>query len=144
MPDLKFDRVYYKKYNNSRINIENGILVLTEVKENCEVLKIDKTKYGYQKAIVQLVEPNLCDIMKVWEAQINEYLKGEGIPPIKILCVDKIYPKTIIHNPNDASFIITIKSVWINDENKPFLQLWLEQSSAIIIFSLKIIIVIKK
>ena len=23
---LKFDRVYYEKYNTSRINIENGIL----------------------------------------------------------------------------------------------------------------------
>ena len=63
--------------------------------------------------------------MKVWEAQINEYLEGEGIPQIKILYGDKIYPKTTIHSPNDAS-IITIKIVWINDENKPFLQLWLE------------------
>ena len=63
--------------------------------------------------------------MKVWEVQINEYLKGEGIPPIKILYGNKIYPKIIIHNPTDAS-IIKIKSVWINDENKPFLPLWLE------------------
>ena len=43
---LKFDRIYYEKYNTSRINIENGNLVL---KEHCKVLKIDKTKYGYQK-----------------------------------------------------------------------------------------------
>ena len=63
--------------------------------------------------------------MKVWEVQINDYLKGEGIPPIKILYGNKIYPKTIIHNPTDAS-IIKIKSVWVNNENKPFLQLWLE------------------
>ena len=27
---LKFDRAYYEKYNTSRINIENGILVLKE------------------------------------------------------------------------------------------------------------------
>ena len=63
--------------------------------------------------------------MKLWETQINGYLKGEGIPPITILCGNKIYPKTIIHNPIDAS-IIKIKSVWINDKNKLFLQLWLE------------------
>ena len=44
MSKLEFDRVYYKKYDTSRINIENGILVL---KEHCEILKIDKTKYGY-------------------------------------------------------------------------------------------------
>ena len=55
----------------------------------------------------------------------DEYLKGESIPPMKIVYGNKIYPKTKIHNPNDVS-IITIKSVWINDEGKPFLQLWLE------------------
>ena len=99
---LKFDRVYYEKYNTSRINIENGILVL---KEHCEILKIDKTKYGYQKAVVQLGQPDLCYLMKVWETQINDYLKSEGIPPIKIVYRNKIYPKTIIHNPTDASII---------------------------------------
>ena len=119
---LKFDRENYEKYNTHRINIENGILVL---KEHCNVLNIDKTKYGYQKAVVQLNQPNLCDVMKVWETQINGYLKNEGIPPITILYGNKIYPKTIISNPTKAS-TIKIKSVWFNDENKPFLQLWLE------------------
>ena len=119
---LKFDRVYYEKYNTSRINIENGNLVL---REHCKVLKIDETKYGYRKAVVQLDQPDLYNLMKLWETQINGYLKGEGIPPITIVYGNKIYPKTIIHNPTNAS-IIKIKSVWINDENKPFLQLWLE------------------
>ena len=63
--------------------------------------------------------------MKLWETQINGYLKGEGIPPITIVYGNKIYPKIIIHNPTNAC-IIEIKSVWIDDENKPFLQLWLE------------------
>ena len=119
---LKFDRVYYEKYNTSRINIENGILV---IKEHCKVLKIDKTKYGYQKAVLQLDQPDLYNLMKLWETQINGYLKGEGIPPMTIVYGNKIYPKTIKHNPTDAS-IIKIKSVSINDKNKPFLQLWLE------------------
>ena len=99
---LKFDRVYYEKYNTSRINIENGNLVL---KKHCKVLKIDKTKYGYQKAVVQLDQPDLCNLMKLWETQINGYLKGEGIPPITIVYCNKIYPKTIIHNPTIASII---------------------------------------
>ena len=116
---LKFDHVYYEKYNTSRINIENGNSVL---KEHCKVLKIDKTRYGYQKAVVQLDQSDLCNLMKLWETQINGYLKGEGIPPITIIYGNKIYPKTIIHNPTDVS-IIKIKSVWINDKNKPFLQL---------------------
>ena len=119
---LKFDREYYEKYNTSRINIENGILIL---KEHCEVLKIDKTKYDYKKAVVQLEQPDLCNLMKLWEKQINGYLKGEGIPSITIVYGNKIYPKTIIHTSIGVS-IIKIKSVWINDENKPFLQLWLE------------------
>ena len=89
---LKFDRVYHEKYNTSRINIiENGILVPKEVKE---------TKYGYRKAVVQLAQPDLPNLMEVWETQINEYLKGEGITPIKIVYGNKIYPKTKIHNPN--------------------------------------------
>ena len=121
---LKFDRVYYEKYNTSRIDIENGILV---VKEHCEILKIDGTKYGYRKAVLQLDQPDLCNLMELWETQIhvNGYLKGEDIPPITIVYGNMIYPKTIIHNPTTTS-IIEIKSVWINDENKPFLQLWLE------------------
>ena len=41
MSNLKFDRVYHKKYDNSKINIGNGILVL---KEHYEILKIDETK----------------------------------------------------------------------------------------------------
>ena len=93
--------------------------------EHCKVLKIDKTKYGNQKAVIQLEQPDLCSLVKLWETQINGYLKGEGIPPITILYGNKIYPKTIIHNTTDAS-IIEIKSVWINDKNNPFLQLWLE------------------
>ena len=119
---LKFDREYYEEYNTSRINIENGVLILNK---HCKVLKIDKTKYDYKKAVVQLEQPDLCNLMKLWEKQINEYLEGEGILPITIVYNKKIYPKTIIHNPTEES-IIKIKSVWINNENKPFLQLWLE------------------
>ena len=43
--------------------------------------------------------------MKLWEKQINEYLKSEGIPPITILYGNKIHPKTIILNPKKASII---------------------------------------
>ena len=63
--------------------------------------------------------------MKLWEKQLNGYLEGGGITIITIVYGNKIYPKTIIHKPTKKS-IIKIKSVWINNENKPFLQLWLE------------------
>ena len=52
MSNLKFNRVYYEKYNYSKINIGNGILVL---KGHYEILKIDKTEY-----VVQLDQPDLC------------------------------------------------------------------------------------
>ena len=60
--------------------------------------------------------------MKDLEAQMNEYLKDEGIGPITMLYGNKIYPKTHIRDTSS----IKIRNVWINDENKPFPQLWLE------------------
>ena len=60
--------------------------------------------------------------MDKWEDQINKYLVDQGIPSITILYDNRIYPKTYLDNPTNASVI----KVWINDENKPFLQLWLE------------------
>ena len=117
---LKFTKEYFDKYASKRINIENGFL--KPKKEDFRIIKIEKTNYGYQKAVVELEQPELCDLMNVWERQINEYLKDEGIPPIKILYDNKSYPKTHIRNGST----IKIKSVWINNENKSFPQLWLE------------------
>ena len=119
---LEFNRVYYKKHNSSKIKIKNGILVLNE---DCDIIKIDKTDYDYRKAVVELHNQDLYDLMDKWEDQINEYLVDQGIPSITILYDNRIYPKTYLDNPTNAS-VIKIKGVWINDENKPFLQLWLE------------------
>ena len=114
---LKFNRVYYKKHNTSKIKIKNGILVLNE---DCDIVKID-----YRKAVVELDNQDLYDLMSGWEDQINKYLEDQGVTPITILYDNKIYPKTSFDNPSNAS-VIKIKGVWINDENKSFLQLWLE------------------
>ena len=117
---LEFTNEHFEKYGTKRINIENGFL--KPKKEDFRIIKIEKTNYGYQKAVVELDQPDLHNLMNVWETHINEYLKDEGIPPIKILYGNKIYPKTHIRNGST----IKIKSVWINKENKPFPQLWLE------------------
>ena len=119
---LKFNRVYYKKHNTSKIKIKNGILVLNE---GCDIVKIDKTEFDYQKAVVELDDQDLYDLMSGWENQINKYLEDQKVTPITILYDNRIYPKTCLDNPSNAS-VIKIKGVWINDENKPFLQLWLE------------------
>ena len=82
MSELKFNRVNNEKYNTVSINIEHAFLTL---KENCEILKIEKTKWHYRKTVIQLNQSDLCETIKLWETQINDYLKGEGISPITIL-----------------------------------------------------------
>ena len=114
---LKFNRVYYKKHNTSKIRIKNGTLVLNE---DCDIVKIDKTEYE-----LELDDQDLYDLMSGWENQINKYLEDQKVTPITILYDNRVYPKTCLDNPSNAS-VIKIKGVWINDENKPFLQLWLE------------------
>ena len=94
MNELKFNRVNNDKYNTASINIENAFLTL---KENCEILRIEKTKWHYRKTVIQLNQPDLCETIKLWETQINDYLKGEGISPITILYNKRIYPKTLLH-----------------------------------------------
>ena len=119
---LKFNRVYFKKNNTSKIKIKNGTLVLNE---DCEIVKIDKTEYDYQKAVVELDDQALYDLMSEWEDRVNKYLEEQELTPVTILYDNKVYPKTYLDNPSNASFI-KIKGVLINNENKPFLQLWLE------------------
>ena len=124
MNELKFNRVNNDKYNTVSINIEHAFLTL---KENCEILKIEKTKWHYRKTVIQLNQPDLCETIKLWETQINDYLKGEGIRSITILYDKKIYPKTLLHVVKKGKVnYIKLKGIWVNESNKPFLQLWLE------------------
>ena len=124
MSELKFNRVNNEKYNTVSINIEHAFLTL---KGNCEILKIEKTKWHYRKTVIQLNQPDLCETIKLWETQINDYLKGEGISPITILYSKIIYPKTLLYAVKKGKVnYIKLKGIWVNDSNKPFLQLWLE------------------
>ena len=121
---LKFNRVNNEKYNTKSINIEHAFLTL---QENYEVLKIEKTKWNYRKTVVQLNQPDLCDLIKLWETEVNVYLKAEGIEPVNILYGNKIYPKTTLFNTkNTRIYYIKHKGIWVNDKNTPFPQLWLE------------------
>ena len=123
MNELKFSRLNNDKYNTVSINIENAFLPLRD----CEILKIEKTKYHYRKTVIQLNQPDLYETIKLWETQINDYLKGEGISPITILYNKKIYPKTLLYVIKKGKVnYIKLKSIWVNESNKPFPQLWLE------------------
>ena len=123
MNELKFSRLNNDKYNTVSINIENAFLTLRD----CEILKIEKTKYHYRKTVIQLNQTDLYETIKLWETQINDYLKGEGIGSITILYNKKIYPKTLLYVIKKGKVnYIKLKSIWVNESNKPFPQLWLE------------------
>ena len=123
MNELKFSRLNNDKYNTVSINIENAFLTLRD----CEILKIEKTKYHYRKTVIQLNQTDLYETIKLWETQINDYLKGEGIGSITILYNKKIYPKTLLYVIKKGKVnYIKLKGIWVNESNKPFPQLWLE------------------
>ena len=123
MNELKFSRLNNDKYNTVSINIENAFLTLRD----CEILKIEKTKYHYRKTVIQLNQTDLYETIKLWETQINDYLKGEGISRITILYNKKIYPKTLLYVIKKGKVnYIKLKGIWVNESNKPFPQLWLE------------------
>ena len=123
MNELKFSRLNNDKYNTVSIDIENAFLTLRD----CEILKIEKTKWHYRKTVIQLNQPDLYETIKLWETQINDYLKGEGISPITILYNKKIYPKTLLYVIKKGKVnYIKLKGIWVNEQCKPFPQLWLE------------------
>ena len=123
MSELKFNRINNDKYNTVSINIEHAFLTLRD----CEILKIEKTKWYYRKTVIQLNQPDLYEKIKLWETQINDYLKGEGISPITILYNKKIYPKTLLYVIKKGKVnYIKLNGIWVNESNKSFPQLWLE------------------
>ena len=123
MSELEFSRRNNKKYNTISITIKKGVLVL---KKNYEILKINKTKWGYKKAVIQLDDPDLLERIKQWETRVNNYLKRERVGgPVTFLNGNKIYPKTLLNNTKKTNNYIKLESIWVNNENKPFLQYWL-------------------
>ena len=118
MGELKFTRV-----NTTNINIENAFIEIA--KDDYNILNMGKTKFGYT-AILQIVNGELKNKLKSWETEINEYLKNEvGTGPVDIIYSWSIYPKVLdlIWQKKEERYI-KIKSVWINERNIPFVELW--------------------
>ena len=122
MSELKFTRVNNEEYNTVSINIENAFITIK--KEDYNIINLEKTKFGYRKAIIKIINQDLKEKLKSWETQINDYLKSEGIEPITLLYGNGIYPKTSSLFAEKEGHHIKVKSVWVNDKNKPFIQLW--------------------
>ena len=124
MSELKFNRVNNEQYNTVSVNIENAII---DIKfEDYYTLQTQKTKFGYIKSSIRIINNEIKNKLKIWEEQINEYLKNEvGTGTISILYGDIIYPKlSALIGQNRREQHISIRSVWINEKNKPFAQLW--------------------
>ena len=124
MSELKFNRVNNEEYKTTSVFVENAIMEI--VKDDYFIFDIYKTKYGYRKGNIRINNEDLIDNLKIWEVQINEYLKNEvGTGAITILYGNRIYPKvsTLVGQEKEEHHI-KIKSIWINENNKPFVQLY--------------------
>ena len=124
MSELKFTRKNNEEYKTTSINIENAIMEIDE--DDYYIFNTENSKFGYRKADLKLYNDDIKEKLKSWETEINEYLKNEvGTGPIKVLYGNKIYSKlskTI--NQEEEKFFIKVSGVWINENNKPFIQLY--------------------
>ena len=124
MSELKFTRVNNEEYNTVSINIENAIIEIKN--EDYYTIQTLKTKFGYIKSTIKIINEDLKNKLKIWETEINEYLKNEvGTGAVTILYGGWIYPKlsALIGQEKNEQHI-KIRSVWINENNKPFAQLY--------------------
>ena len=124
MSELKFTRVNNEEYNTVSINIENAIIEIVE--DDYQIMDRSKTKFGYTKANIKIKNDDLINKLKSWETEINEYLKNEvGTGSVTILYGYRIYPKVSgLIGQEKEERLIKIKSVWIDEKNKPFVQLY--------------------
>ena len=124
MSELKFYCVDNEEYKTKSVFVENAIIDIKE--EEYIIIDRTKTKFGYTKANIRIINVDLKNKLKIWEEQINEYLKNEvGTGAITILYGNRIYPKVSGLIGQDKEEIqLKIKSIWINENNKPFVQLY--------------------
>ena len=124
MSELNFYCVDNEEYKTKSVFVENAIIDIKE--EDYQIIDRTKTKFGYEKANIKIFNDDLKNKLKIWEEQINEYLKNEvGVKAITILYGNRIYPKVSeLLGQEKEEHHIKIKSIWINENNKPFIQLW--------------------
>ena len=129
MSELNFYCVDNEEYKTKSVYVEDAIIDIKE--EDYKIINKTKTKFGYVKANIKILNDDLKNKLKIWEEQINEYLKNEvGTGAITILYGNRIYPKVsglIGQDKEEIQF--KIKSIWINENNKPFVQLYYVHNS---------------
>ena len=129
MSELNFYCVDNEEYKTKSVFVENAIINIKE--EDYKIIDRTKTKFGYEKANIKIFNDEIKNKLKIWEEQINEYLKNEvGTRAITILYGNRIYPKvsTLVGQEKEEIYI-KIKSIWINKNNVPFIQLYYVHNS---------------
>ena len=128
MTNLKFTRVDNKLYETISVYVENAVINIK--KEDYKIIDTTKTKYGYTKATILIFNDDLKDKLKLWEVQINDYLKYEvGTGVVTLLYGNRVYPKVsglLAQDKEEIQF--KIKNIWINENNKPFIQLYIQHT----------------
>ena len=129
MSELKFYCVDNEEYKTKSVFVENAIIDIKE--EDYIIIDRTKTKFGYTKANIRILNVDLKNKLKIWEEQINEYVKNEvGTGAITILYGNRIYPKVSgLIGQEKEEIQLKIKSIWINENNKPFVQLYYVHNS---------------
>ena len=124
MSELKFNRVNNEEHKTTSVFIENAIIDIKN--EDYQIMHESKNKYGHTKANIMIFNDDLKHKLKLWKVQINDYLKCEvGTGAVTILYGNRIYPKVSgLIGQEKEEHHIKIKSVWINENNKPFIQLY--------------------
>ena len=124
MSELNFYCVDNEEYKTKSVYVEDAIIDIKE--EDYIIIDKTKTKFGYEKANIRILNDELKNKLKIWEEQINEYLKNEvGTGAITILYGNRIYPKISgLIGQEKEEIQLKIKSIWINENNKPFVQLY--------------------
>ena len=124
MSELKFTRKNNEEYKTTSINIENAIIEIDE--DDYYIFNTENSKFGYRKADLKIYNDDIKEKLKSWETEINEYLKNEvGTNPVTVLYGNRIYPKvSSMIGQKKKEHHIKIKSIWINENNEPFVQLY--------------------
>ena len=124
MSELIFYCVDNEEYKTKSVYVENAIIDIK--KEDYKIINRTNTKFGYVQANIIIFNDDLKNKLKIWEEQINEYLKNEvGTGAITILYGKRIYTKvSTLTEQEKEEHHIKIKSIWINENNKPFVQLY--------------------
>ena len=124
MSELNFTRKNNEEYKTISINIKNAIIEIKE--DDYYIFDTQNTKFGYRKVNLKINNEDIREKLKSWETEINEYLKNEvGTGPLTIVYGNKIYTKLSKKiNQEQRKYFIKVSGVWINENNKPFIQLY--------------------